>query len=879
MNQPAVRRAPFATAWRSVFDMNVGHPLPLNKEDKKPSVTGHSGGEGTDIMPARAEMLASQFPSANIGIRLSYEIIALDFDEYKRPGLFESFREKFGWVPTGPRSTSKDDGASGVYLLRIPVSETRRYHANLSGAGLDEVDIIHRGYRNVVVGPSIHPKTGKTYRWIWGEDEVDPPALADLEELPQNVLAAITKDADGVNYVADNKSWSFEEIPEEDREAYKSALEEKGQSLLDDALNRLESVARLGEGERSPNGEGWETGNNILYAFMVLAEIRLADWCSIHVGNAIDARDWPQAFKTFARNKALLDRPKPAPPLRYEESDDPFDDDPRPVWKRAVTETIPPGVSSNNKLNVGNVALMADWLRDEVGRGRLAGIFLRADEMVYTPLIGEQGYIDMTSNDSNHDGLAQVRPMSPNSLQARVQYNYRCFEYVEDESDSDKPKRDRKKRESPKMFPTAAAITAVSAPDMMENLRPLGGVVHAPTVRADGTLLTEPGYDESTSLLFLPPIGERVEAVPEIPSESDVQTASKTLAYMLQDFSFVSESDKANYVGLLMTPLLRNMAPAPYKLGIIEAHQPGSGKTFLARAMITVHGGIFRSEFPYDDVELAKSVTSIRDMTPGPVVVFDNAAGTIKSPVLAGLLTTPTWSDRRLGTGKTFTGKNDRLWCVTGNNLAISGDIARRALRVRIDPGVPQPELRSNFVIQDFEAWVRENKNTILWSLLVLIRHWVASGKPLAAASSSDSFGNWTRTIRGILTLAGMPGTFDDKAVMAESIGTEDEEWEEFLQAIYEVKKAERWTAVEILDLINDGQQDLNVFAAQPIGYDALPSELANKRKSGQPLSKLSKSLGWWLRNRAGRYAGDLCVVQESKSTKYVYWMIRKHGE
>ena len=45
-------------------------------------------------------------------------------------------------------------------------------------------------------------------------------------------------------------------------------------------------------------------------------------------------------------------------------------------------------------VDVTNAAVAADWLRGELGRGELSGLFLREDLLVHTPRIGEDGYID-----------------------------------------------------------------------------------------------------------------------------------------------------------------------------------------------------------------------------------------------------------------------------------------------------------------------------------------------------------------------------------------------------------------------------------------------------------------------------------------------------
>ena len=49
--------------------------------------------------------------------------------------------------------------------------------------------------------------------------------------------------------------------------------------------------------------------------------------------------------------------------------------------------------SNRPEIDVRNDATAADWLRKELGQGKLAGIFRRGDSLVHTPRVGEHGYM------------------------------------------------------------------------------------------------------------------------------------------------------------------------------------------------------------------------------------------------------------------------------------------------------------------------------------------------------------------------------------------------------------------------------------------------------------------------------------------------------
>jgi hypothetical protein len=499
------------------------------------------------------------------------------------------------------------------------------------------------------------------------------------------------------------------------------------------------------------------------------------------------------------------------------------------------------------EIDASNPAIAAEWLRYEAGQGRLAGLFRRAGAVVHTPREGEDGYLALTDDDEDEDGPAQVHPVTDSTLASRITYTYGVYRMVKKGEDYEP---------APALFPRSAARTALDVPDMLPHLRVLRGVIHSPVFRPDGSLVRDPGYDQATGLLHLPEPGLVVPRVADEPTRSDLADAVKLVLEMIDGFPFKTEHYRANYLGNLLTPLLRAITPPPYKLHAIEAHQPGSGKTLLANLARHIHGGVFRAEFPGDDNELRKQVTTILSVTTGPIVVIDNVSGALKSSALAGLLTSDQWDDRLLGGNEWVNARNDRLWTITGNNLSIGGDLPRRTIRTVIDPGVPNPELRTGFAIADLERWVRDHRGELLHALLVIIRAWVAAGRPVLAERASDGYARWVRTVDGILTHAGLDGRFDDPSTQIE-VGSDDDEWAQFLAAVYRAYGERAWTAKELLGDVDQG----GVIATGQIPVDALPGDLAEKAlRHPKGPTGIARSLGMWLNNRDGRWAGGHVV-------------------
>jgi hypothetical protein len=524
-------------------------------------------------------------------------------------------------------------------------------------------------------------------------------------------------------------------------------------------------------------------------------------------------------------------------------------------------------------LEIGSAADMTNWIEHALGVSTLAGYFLRDGVVTHTPRVDEAGYVAPRASKDDDNGPAQMQAVSPGQMAAKIQFAHRCYKMV-DVKDRD-GKKTGEKTEVAALFPLEAARRAVDAPEAMTGLRTLRGLTHTPMVRADGSVLGTPGYDPSTGYLFLPGPGVDVGAVPETPSAAELAEAVRRIEEILIGFPWDSADDKANYYGLLLTPLLRLVAPPSYKMFGIGAHQPGSGKTLLADVARMLHGGVLRSEMPEDEAEMKKVSSSILSTTSAPVIHIDNVTGVLRSGVLAGLLSAEgEIQERELGKTSNVTYRNDRVWVVTGNNLSLGGDLVRRTIIISIDPNMANPETRS-FAIADLKGWVREHRNELLWALLVLVRHWVASGCPLASRRQSDSFAAWEATVAGILTACGIPGAFDAESGKRAAAGGDDDGLAGVLERLWDRHAHASWTVAEVLS--ETDSTDVADFVTA--GRDWLPGPVLDKLSRSEAAGR--KSMGWWLKNRLGRWVsgsdGHSYVIREAGSIhRTVLWKVER---
>lgn len=414
------------------------------------------------------------------------------------------------------------------------------------------------------------------------------------------------------------------------------------------------------------------------------------------------------------------------------------------------------------------------------------------------------------------------------------------------------------------LFPLPVAKLLATGPHLCEHIRELAGVSGVPLFRPDGSVFAEDGYDVTTRYVLRTDAGLDFD-VKETPGELDVAEAVRVILEPIAGFPFVSAADRNAWIGMALTPMLRFIAPGPYKLGLIEAHQAGSGKSFLAGMLAELHGGDVIPNLPAEDAELRKTVTSVLQ-APSGVVVFDNVEGRVSSPILAALLTTPKWSDRLLGRNTKVQLVNDRMWVATGNNITIDGDMARRVLKCVIDPGMDSPELREF----DFNPvdWIKGNRSAYLSALGTLIRAWVVDGMVLGDSPGSDSYATWRRAVDGILARAGISGGFDPQENRVQ-VGASDKEWGTFLEAVYEVFGDRLWRMAEVSDAI----------ASDKIDPELLPGSLAAKWP-GWATPGFTKSLGRWALNRDGKWVGGykLAGAGEDRRLKIRLWQVGRRA-
>lgn len=149
-------------AWRGV--------LPLKRGTKFPPPTGYTGRGRPDPTYEQVNQWAQTeaYRDGGLCLRLPDGIIGIDVDAYNDKtgaATLEEAQKRWGELPPTVRSTSREDGVSGIRLYRVPPGTELAGGIQFRDMGIGDIDIVQHHHRYVNCWPTIHPE-GRPYRWI-----------------------------------------------------------------------------------------------------------------------------------------------------------------------------------------------------------------------------------------------------------------------------------------------------------------------------------------------------------------------------------------------------------------------------------------------------------------------------------------------------------------------------------------------------------------------------------------------------------------------------------------------------------------------------------------------------------------------------------------
>jgi putative DNA primase/helicase len=374
----------------------------------------------------------------------------------------------------------------------------------------------------------------------------------------------------------------------------------------------------------------------------------------------------------------------------------------------------------------------------------------------------------------------------------------------------------------------------------------LVAVVEEPTLRPDGSVLQEHGYDPATGILFVG--ATEFPAVPDRPTDAEVEEAISDLRDVLCDFPWVSECDEAAAMAAILTIVCRHAFDGPAPLFAIRANTPATGKGLLAAVIALVGTGRKPTLMApaQDDEEMRKRILSIA-LAGDRVVLVDNVEGTLGSPALAAALTSTEIADRVLGESKIVRAPLTCTWLVTGNNLAFRGDAGRRVVPIDLETKEQHPEDRGDFRHPELLAYVAERRPKLVAAALTIARAYHVRGAPPQVGPRLGSFEGWDDLVRSTMreVVVGLGDPCKGRVRIREDGDLELEE----LRALHTV-----WRT-------HFGQRAVTVAEAISAAAETQPKSTVLKNPDLMAvLSGLSKkgdlnpkSVGWALRKRKHR--------------------------
>jgi hypothetical protein len=307
------------------------------------------------------------------------------------------------------------------------------------------------------------------------------------------------------------------------------------------------------------------------------------------------------------------------------------------------------------------------------------------------------------------------------------------------------------------IHPPSWCVQAVHARGQWRGVRELAGVVEAPVLRPDGTILQKPGYDPATGLLFSP--RREWPTVPEAPTREEAYAARDVLLDLVADFPFAKPVHRSGWLAFLLTLLARHAFDGPAPLFLFDGNTPGAGKGFLVElATVIAHGTETPCSIrPDEDAEMRKHITAAA-MAGDSLIVLDNVTGMLGCDALDAALTGTRWKDRVLGTNTRVDLPLNVTWAATGNNVMLRRDTRRRVVQVRLETPLENPQDRTDFRRPQLRAYVRDNRPELLTAALTVLRGFTARRPGWKPARSPvwGSFEGWTDLVCQAAVWAGL---------------------------------------------------------------------------------------------------------------------------
>jgi len=391
-------------------------------------------------------------------------------------------------------------------------------------------------------------------------------------------------------------------------------------------------------------------------------------------------------------------------------------------------------------------------------------------------------------------------------------------------------------------------------------------------LREDGTIISAPGYDAATGMwLDNPP--DLKGLIPDRPTRGDAERALLLIREQFKTFCFADAEtvvgpgeinlvdvttppgrDESAFLTALLAAVCRaslDFAPA-VAMRAAPMSGAGAGKGLLARLICLTAFGSEPCAITAgkDPDELDKRVGA-QLMQGGPTLFLDNLNNvTLKSDLLASVITERPASVRVLGSSKTVPLNSLALIIVTGNGLSVAEDLGRRFISINFDAKTEDPESREFKV--NIRSEVKDKRIELLAAILTIWR-WGRLESGIKRGKATGSFEQWALWVRDPLLALGCKDPIERQAEAKtrdphrQDIAELFEAWWEFHSDMPVKSAALHDDVTKIIDPQGRGRQ----FIASKLG------KLDGTRTAGFVLTRQKSDAKWSKASYALKRTGE----------------------
>lgn len=656
----------------------------------KTPITKHGLKDATTDLD-RIEKWWKEWPTANIGIRTGPESGLFVLDVDARNGGIDSLDELTSTHGVLPETPESHTGGGGRHYLFSYPTDTEV--GNSAGRVASGIDVRGRsGY--FVAPPSVH-QSGQAYEW----EISSSPDETELAPAPDWLLDALGQDATPTNRVS----------------------EAIGHPIL--VGTRNDQMFRMGCSLRERYGCTRQEIEGLLMA--------------VNRGRCVDEGGNPAPLPEeevcrIARN--ITDRYEPGPSLEPVSGNGG-----RPA--RGGKDKSKKRIDKRPRIRLkgGELHSAVNEAEDVILNLEGDGIYQRGGVLVRPVRLDPPTVIHGIKRRPNSLVIQRIESLYLMEIltQAAIWTRY------------DKRSRKRKQVDCPERI--AKVYIARSGSWRVPTLR---GIIEAPTLRPDGSILSMPGYDEQTGLFF-DPGGRSFNPVPEHPTREEADAALAMIQDLLRDFPFVSDPDRSVAISAILSGLIRrSLRTAP--LHAIGAPKMRSGKTLLADSASLIATGRPCSVMSQCATREEERKRLLAVLLEGDLIIcYDNVDRPLGGAPICQALTQESITDRLLGASKIATAPTNALFLATGNNLVFEGDVTSRVLPCYIDPNCERPEERT--FDRDLYDYIPAHRERLVPAALTILRAYHVEGRPDLGLKPWGGFDDWSNWVRAAIVWLGMP--------------------------------------------------------------------------------------------------------------------------